>query len=217
MSEASDLLMWVGGGSYSRESFLEEAKKMGACRRVSRIPRGLVIGRSRVFLISDMSEIDRKRYKEELKRRQKLRYQQWKEKGCPRGQKNMTSVKEGPMPRGDPQVFAWFVVKGVSMVVSPGVDIDEELKKRGITKYEYKEGAFGFGDERGCGSLVVGGTYILSEEDISKCADLAKSGTVKGSINILSPPVPYSGKRFRGFKCIPRSEGDKLLEGSTIG
>ena len=210
--QIDDYLMWVGGNYYSLESFVKEAKSLGICRRVSFIPKNLKVGVSRVFLISDMSDEDRKAYQEEIRRRDAIRYRQWKKKVDAKEEDLSTSVK-GIMPRGIPQVFAYFVVKGIAYIVKPGTDIPEELAKRGVTSYDYVEGGFGSQDERGCGSLVIGGTYLLSEEDLEKVKDMAESGNVEGG-NIIEvlPPVRYLGKRFRGLKSLPHSQGNDFLK-----
>jgi len=213
MSEqVKDFLAWVGGASYSRESFIDEARRMGVCRRVPFVPTGIVKGVSRVFLVSDMSAEDRKRYKAELKRRDAIRYQQGKEqvaRGVP--PEEATSHVVGPMPRGAPLIFAWFTIRNISYVVGPGVDIPKRLKELGVTEYEYIEGEFGFNDERECGSLMIGGTYLLSEESLERCKALASSSTLEGRIRQLTPAYPYAGKRFRGIKAFPRKLGDRLV------
>lgn len=210
--EISDIVVWVGGVHYSRESFLKEARRMGACRRVARVPRGFKKGVSRVILISDMSTKDREKYKEERKRRDAKRYRLWKEAGGERPANKYGISVSGEMPRGLPQVFAWYIVRGVTYVVSmPDEKIHKELEERGIDAYEYTDGKFGFCDERGCGSLDIGGTYLLSEEDMVKCKDLAESELLHGRINVVSPAISYEGARFRGVKTITRTEGSKLI------
>jgi len=211
MSEqAKDFLVWVGGASYSRESMVEEAQKMGVCRRIPFVPEGLVRGVSRIFLISDMSDEDRERYKGEIKRRDAVRYKQWKESGF----KNISSHVTGAMPRGTPTIFAYFLVRNITYVVAPGVDIPRRLKGLGVTEYQYVEGGFGFNDERDCGSLMVGGTYLLSEEDMEKVKELAQSGTLDGRIVMLPTVYPYADKRFRGIKAVNRKVGERLMGGA---
>ena len=51
---------------------------------------------------------------------------------------------------------------------------------------------------------------MLSEEDMKKCGDLAKSGRLEGRIHLLNLAIEIGLKRFRGFKCI---DGDSLLAG----
>jgi len=206
--QVQDFLVWVGGASYSRESYIKEAKHMGACRRVPFVPEGLVRGDSRVFLVSDITERDRKRYKDELKRRDKIRYKQWKESGFEKG---YTSHVAGPMPRGTPLIFAWFVVRNITYIVGPGVNLPKRLEELGVSEYECIEGAFGFNDERECGSLEIGGTYLLSEESMEKISNLASSSVLDGGIEILSPAYPYSGRRFRGIKAFSRVLGNRLV------
>jgi len=162
-----DLLMFVGRSFYSPESFIDEARRLGVCKRVPTLPRGVVKGVTRVFLAHEDALPD----------------------------------KSG--------VFAYFVVRGMSFIVPPGLNIPEALRERGVTEYEYVGGGFGFSDERGCGSLAIGGTYLLSEEGMEKCRDLAKSATLEGRIEVIDPPVPTGLRRFRGYKHVI---GDYILE-----
>lgn len=216
VEEVLDVVVWVGGAFYSRESFLKEAIMMGACRRIGKIPNGLKTGVSRVILVSDMSNEDRKVHKEERKRRDAKRYRLWKEAGGERPADQYNISVSGAMPRGEPKVFAWYTVRSISYVVPM---LDEEIKKKfeelGIDAYEYVPGNFGFNDERGCGSLDIGGTYLLSEEDLEKCKDLAENELLHGQINTIIPPIPYDGKRFRGVKTISRVEGSILIGTQT--
>jgi hypothetical protein len=204
--KVSDFLVWVGGRSYSRESFIKEAKKMGVCRRVPFVPTGVVKGISRVFLISDMSDEDRKKYNDELSKRDKDRYQQQKLKT------GQTTHVTGDMPRGRSMIFAYFIIRSIIYVVGPGVDVDKELMERGIDVLEYQEGDFGFNDERGCGSLQIGGTYFLSEEDMEKIKDLAESSGLDGQIEVFKVALPYTGVRFRGVRSLLQERGDSILE-----
>jgi hypothetical protein len=52
--KAQDYLMWVGGSYYPTiQDYIDEALKQGACKRLSKIPQGLIPGESRVFLAHD--------------------------------------------------------------------------------------------------------------------------------------------------------------------
>lgn len=106
------------------------------------------------------------------------------------------------------KVFAWYTVRGIIYVVSASVNIPEALKERGVTEWKYVEGGFSFSNERGCGSLATGGTYLLSEEDMDKVKDLAESTTMQGQIELIEPPIPIDLKRFRGYKAVV---GDNIL------
>jgi hypothetical protein len=58
-SEAQDYLLWVGYASYPTiRSFIDEDKRLGACRRVSRVPRDLELEESRIFLAHDEGETE---------------------------------------------------------------------------------------------------------------------------------------------------------------
>jgi len=177
MVKAVDILMFAGRGFYTPESFIDEARRMGACKRVPMLPRGVIKGVTRVFLAHeyDTGKIDDE---------DKVIHQS--------------------------KVFAWFTVHGISYVVEPDVNLDEALKGRGVTKWQLYGDDFGSADERGCGNLQVGGTYLLSEDDMEKCRDLAHSGTLKGHIEVIEPPIPTGLKRFRGYKAV---SGDNILNG----
>ena len=44
------LLLWIGRGHYSPEAFLEEGRRLGVSRRISAMPKGLVLGETWVLL-----------------------------------------------------------------------------------------------------------------------------------------------------------------------
>lgn len=44
------LLLWVGRGHYSPESYLDESRRLGVSRRLSAVPKGLVLGQTWVLL-----------------------------------------------------------------------------------------------------------------------------------------------------------------------
>jgi hypothetical protein len=48
-----DLLMWIGSGNYTIESFIAEAEKQGVSKRIGKIPTTLALGETRVFLATD--------------------------------------------------------------------------------------------------------------------------------------------------------------------
>jgi len=50
--EPQDYLMFVGVNFYTPNSFIKEARRMGVCKRIPMLPRGVVKGKSRVFLVS---------------------------------------------------------------------------------------------------------------------------------------------------------------------
>ncbi len=58
-TKVQDYLLWVGWASYPTiAGFVEEAKTMGVSRRISKIPIGLEMGKSRIFLAHDEGETD---------------------------------------------------------------------------------------------------------------------------------------------------------------
>lgn len=55
--KAIDLIMWVGRRYYTIKSFVEEAKRLGCCKRIPPgFPKHLVMGKSRVYLVHDTTE-----------------------------------------------------------------------------------------------------------------------------------------------------------------
>jgi len=189
-------MMWVGGKFYSRESFITEAKKMGVSKKIPFVPKDITIGESKVYLISDMSEAERVAYFKEVKRRDTVARETAKATG-----EKQTRSGFGSYDRGNPIVFGYFIVKSIIYVVKKGMSVPEELAKRGVESYTYEEGGFGSLDERGCGSLAIGGTYLLSEEDMEKVKDMVESGNVEsGNIVVFDEPIPFDGKRFRGLR-----------------
>lgn len=203
--QAQDFMVWIGGASYSRESFIAEARRMGVCHRTPFVPEKIVRGTSRVILISDMTDSDRQRYKTELKRRDAERYRQSKESGIKK------SHVVGPMPRGTPTIFAYFTIRDVVYVVTPETDISKRFKKLGVSIYKYEERKFGFNNERESGSLEIGGVYLLGESSMERIERLTQSGSLDGDITVVSSPYPYAGKRFRGIKTISQDMADRLV------
>jgi hypothetical protein len=212
----TDFLQWVGGNFYSVESFKKEVKKMGASRRVSYVPKNIVVGKSKLFLISDMqSEEMREKYKAEYNRRLRESY-------IPKNQwianKKYGSIKkQDPMPRDDPIIFGYFIINNIIYVTDSTHNLPEELGKLGVVNYTYQEGDFGFNDERGCGSLQVGGVYFISENDMEKVKQLASSVELESkNVHFFDVPISASGiRRFRGIKEVPQ-EKFKEIESAML-
>jgi len=163
-----DLVMWVGGSYYTIESYIKEANRFGCCKRIAGLPQDIVVGKSRVFLVHDVSDWDRRQ----------------KKKGLPR-------------------LFGYFTINGILVVGA-----EELMKKEGVQVISASAAA-SF-EERGCGMLVVGGTYLVSDEDIAKLqkhADMAK-----GQLKFIDPRKPVNLPRFRGYRYI---RGDKVLAGAN--
>lgn len=57
LAKPQDYLLWVGWGSYPTiKSFLDESRSVGVSRRISKIPNGLKLGESKIFLAHDEGE-----------------------------------------------------------------------------------------------------------------------------------------------------------------
>ena len=192
-----DILMWVGGRYYTIESFIEEARRLGCCRRVPNIPKECVLGVSRVFLVHDISERDAS---DQLKIRKVKR----------RGEKFTRTFRvRGKRPT--PRVFGYFTISGITFVSDGKMDISEELKKAGVKVYDYDN--TGFAEQRGCGFVKVGGTYIVDEVQLGRLENL-KIKDIRGGFIPINPPIYVPGlKRFRGWKYV---YGDNILNRQPI-
>ena len=103
--------------------------------------------------------------------------------------------------------FGYYTIKSIGYVVGPGVDIPKELEDRGVKPISVS-GPTAM-PVRGCGQLVFGALYLLSEEDLEKVKDLADKSDIEGSgMALIKPPVVYYGKRFRGYRYI---NGDDII------
>lgn len=109
--------------------------------------------------------------------------------------------------------FGYYTIGSIGYVVGPGVDIPEELRERGVKPMSVT-GASAM-PVRGCGQLVFGAIYLLSEEDMEKVKDLADGSDISGSgMVLILPPMGYGGKRFRGFRYV--NGGDILAEAEEL-
>jgi hypothetical protein len=190
--------MWIGNQHYSRDSYITEAKKFGASKKVGYIPHGLTVGQSKIYLISDMTEEDRKKYFEELKNRHSKAYFKAKENGKPKSLKGF-----GPLPRGQAVIFGCFTVNAIIFTV-PENFIWTEDPKKGVEYseiYRLMEGEFGLNDERGCGSLKPYSLYLISERSIDEIIQLYNNPErFSENVVIFDKPLPYMGKHFRGVE-----------------
>ena len=207
LRNGQDFLVWISGHFYSRESFIQEARRMGICPRVPYVPENVVLGNSRVLLISDMTDADKILHINELRRRGAERYKQLKESGFTAKSTHIS----GPMPRGVPTIFGYFTIQDIIMVTGLGIERSERHKKLGISEYGYHIGKFGFNGERASGSLQTGGIYLLGESSMQRIENLTHSGDVRGNISVLQKPFPYMDKRFRGIKIISHNMANRLI------
>ncbi len=103
--------------------------------------------------------------------------------------------------------FGYYTINSIGYVVGPGVDMPKELEERGVVPISVS-GPSAM-PVRGCGQLVFGAMYLLSEDDLEKVKDLADKSDIEGSgMVLIKPPVEYFGRRFRGFRYI---NGDDII------
>lgn len=198
-----DAMMWVGEKYYTIEAFLKEAFRYGACKRFGAkkgVPLDLGVGKSRIFLVHDVREEDKKNLHEW--RKAKRRWKRAKEKA-----ETANEPFEEPEPQKPeliPKVFAYFTMH----ILVVGAKKAQELIEQGEIQVISASSAASF-EKRGCGRLRLGGCYFVSSEDMEKIQEHADMA--KGDISLIDPPISYPGfKRFRGYKYV---FGDRILAG----
>jgi hypothetical protein len=175
-TRALDILIWVSDRQYTIESYIQEAKKYGACRKFGgRFPADVEMGKSRVFLAYPYKDPDTRKAKKD---------------------------------RLTGQVFGYFTVEGVLVVGDSAMQLmldqfEQEGKLQKIKANEVKEF-----HERGCGFLSIGGTYLVSNEDMRLLQSHADS--FLGQVTEMGKTVKFKGKRWRGYKYV---DGDAILAG----
>jgi hypothetical protein len=107
-------LIWIGKQHYSPQSFLMEANSMGVSRRISSIPKGLVIGKTRIFVAH----------------KQGLNVQETLFEGAPESE---------PGDLIEPAVIASFKPKRIELLVDDTGEMEDEewvqklVEKKGVT------------------------------------------------------------------------------------
>jgi len=192
-----DLIQWVGTCYYSLDSFIEEAKNLGCCRRISQVP-DIVPGMSRMFLIHDqetrkctcgwVGSID------ESKKHPKT-YLTDKHKLSPAA-----------------VVFGFFIIKGVEVVVK---DFSEfELLKQRFKNRQDVDLIFTpvllkdalLEPVRRCGYRKEGFYVVsISMKNYDFLVELVKN-VYKDQVELAGTffkfkfPITWNGKHFRGYR-----------------
>lgn len=115
-------LMWVGSRYYTARSFAQEADEMGVCKAINQLPKGLVLGKTWIFLAHPKVPI----YMD-------LEYLEALE-GWKLGEE--ARDKLAPVPPEKPAIFYAFTPKRVEMLLPEEECTPEKLKEcaeKGIT------------------------------------------------------------------------------------
>jgi hypothetical protein len=120
------LLLWVGRGHYSPESYLDESHRLGVSRRLSALPKGLVVGETWVLLAHpDAVPVKEKR----------CTVCNFLEKSHhPGAPADVCSSYQAPKP--SPGIFCAFVPRAVELILKASDATPERIekeKKRGVT------------------------------------------------------------------------------------
>ena len=185
-TQARDLIMWVGSKPYpSWESFAKEARTMGVCKRVRQIPKGIVIGQSKCYLL----------HGERVRTQIESTAHMWTKIGrtcrfCGIGfdqnSQNPAPCRVHKLRRcGKPRRFlmGYFVIEDVLIVGSDQESQEKYMKAYPNTDFCFKsdEQALQVGD-RGCGSLQKGAMYL------------------RGPLTELTATKLWPGNTFVGFR-----------------
>lgn len=211
---AQNYLHWVGGKFWSIESFLQEVSRIGISVRIGTLPTEMEFGVSKVYLVGDLSEEERKSYLADRQQRKRSR------RAARRKGLTYTPPTEPPK-RGVPSIFGYFVVQaGVYVTNEEHPHPPPSMQSRGVQEYAYNPEAFGFQDERECGSLQPGGLYLITSETMRQMTlpltneqvqSLAISGDVVPLANNIALPQTL---RFRGIKAVDE-QMQTLIDSAT--
>jgi len=201
--EKWDYLMWVGGKFYTVQSFIEEARRMGVCKRVPFFPK-IKVGETRIFLIHDIDEND-----------QNVQVVQVKHKKPEKELKRYRSFRV--IKRGEviPKVFGYFIPSGIMVV---GEDFKKIIDKLPDKTVIISASLAAKVEKRGCGFLTQGGIYLVDNKTMQEIFNIAqkecKEGFLRGhELELIEPPIPARIPRFRGLR---RVNGDAILERKPI-
>lgn len=117
---------------------------------------------------------------------------------------------EEPDPDVAGYIFAEFTIAGILTVG----DVSVNLGSTDLPIQKIKLGEIGDFPQRGCGYLVPGGTYLVSEPDMRSFVAREDKTEVTGAISVFEDPIPLSQDfgKYRGYRYI---NGVKLLEGAS--
>ena len=120
-------VMWVGERFYTPDSFMKEAREMGVCKKLNKIPKDLVLGKTWIMLAHPAVPIyDDPEFVEARKK--------WRENLLPALIAEDLLIE--PKPPTKPAIFYAFIPSWIEKLLFKGKVTEqelEELKKQGIT------------------------------------------------------------------------------------
>jgi hypothetical protein len=120
------LLLWVGRGHYSPESYLDESHRLGVSRRLSALPKGLVVGETWVLLAHPDAVPAKEKRCTVCNFLEKSHH--------PGAAADVCSAYQAPKP--SPGIFCAFVPRAVELILKQSDATPERVekeKKRGVT------------------------------------------------------------------------------------
>lgn len=136
------LLLWVGRGHYSPESYLDESHRLGVSRRLSALPKGLVVGETWVLLahpdaVPPKTGEDGKPVCSNCGRNASAHVARSSgESWCPTDRNGDGGVTNYEPVKPSPGIFCAFVPRAVELILKASDATPERVekeKKRGVT------------------------------------------------------------------------------------
>lgn len=120
------LLLWIGRGHYTPEAYLEEGRKLGVSRRLSAMPKGLVLGETWVLLAHLDAVPPKDGHPDVCTRCGFLKTEH----------QPSTICSEFVPPKATPGIFCAFVPRAVELILKQSDATPERVEKeakRGVT------------------------------------------------------------------------------------
>jgi len=178
--------VWLGGQFYTTKTLAAEAMTQGVCRRIPRPPNGLQLGKTPIFLITDVTG----RHEEEVERT--------------RGLNKGTTYKKVQVERGEGNsIVGFFVPQAIELIVPDSItkEQSDEMQKRGVdivVVSKARREAI-----RACGVRQLGGYYLVARSGDQLLLELAQEWgqdvTLHGPLVLFNTPISTPLKRIRGI------------------
>ncbi len=200
----TDLLMFVGSKWYPTiESFVEEASRLGVCKRLGQMPSawGLFSGSKCVRSLKTRDEgiAIIKNVKEHGANGNCLYVRRLVKPG-----ESRVFLVHDEGKKGLARIFGFFIIRAVEIILENPESINEFVDKKNELGVEVvSAGKAQLEPARGCGHRIIDGLYFVSSQDMKtlmEVADpIADKVDIRGGLVVLKEPIPYDGPRFRGY------------------
>jgi len=192
--KAKDIAIFIGSGFYPTiEYFLKEAKKMGACRRINKLPDDIVPGKSKIWLIHDKGHND-----------------------------SSSNIDDRDMRKDSKGlIFGFYLLRRIEVIFDDPAQkkaFYEKIKRDDVRLSELWKNQIMNEGRRGCGVRHSGGFYLvndITDDGLQIAKEFNAHFTLVGNFVKLNEAISYDGRRFRGYKYaddIPELLAYRILE-----